>query len=739
MINAPHKKNVSSYLSWILPPGLLTLFTLIIYWTTLRYEFVFDDFPTIIEYIHARKLDIQGLFFKVSRWVSRILNQYTYINWKDDPFGYRIFDIILHACIGIMVFFVVYKMLSHLKESSFLQTKAYSIALITMGLFLLHPAQTQTVTYITQMRLEGLVVFFTFAVLLCFIYAAYSTLPYTKYTLYALSLLFGAFATGTKEIIVVLPILVMLTDWFFIAQGNWNSFKQRILFHILLTGTVFGFLYLYGVAKAQAIVNAATTPVHNNRGNVITPTQSQYITLWPFFISQFKVILHYLGIFFWPVGLCFDYGYKLAHGFFSLDVILPLFTLLTIFGITAYLFFKDQKNPIVFCWLWFFVSIFPRASLFPGTELICDYKTYIASFGALFFIALCLTALLHTIHQWVKNNRKKTLNTLDYAILGSLFFGILGISTKVRNEVWATEDTFWHDVVEKNPHDARAWNNYAVATNIKGDLQKSISLFEQAISVDDFYAEPHINLATIYHTHGQRNKAFTHYMRALDIGEAHPELFNNLGMFHAEDNHIEQAEFCFKQAVKLRPYFSRPWKNLGDLYRKLNQPEKALNCYEQALSGDTISEELLCAYGMTCNQLGRHEQALQALSNIAQSGNIDAHAHIASALFGLRRYAQACHHFSIVYKHNANNPTLAYNYALALLNNKQPEKALPLFALCLTGANKHPYAPLHYGRCLFEVGKIQEAQQHLKTALSQTQESYIRQDIQTFMQEVKLT
>ena len=79
------KKNAAielySYLRWFIPPVLLSLFTFLVYYPTLRYGFVFDDFPTILEYIHARTLDVKGLFFNGSRWISRLLNQYTFTNW----------------------------------------------------------------------------------------------------------------------------------------------------------------------------------------------------------------------------------------------------------------------------------------------------------------------------------------------------------------------------------------------------------------------------------------------------------------------------------------------------------------------------------------------------------------------------------------------------------------------------------------------------------------------------------
>lgn len=730
--------SIISYLYWFLPPVLLSLFTFLVYWPTLRYAFVFDDFPTIIEYIHARTFSPWNVFFRCSRWLSRILNQYTFSRWQDNPFAYRIFDVILHIVIGVMIFAFVAKLLSNVKKNVFLQQYAYPLAILVSGLFLLHPVQTQTATYITQMRLEGLVVFFVFAVLLSYLYATRATSIAAKWVLYGLTFVLAAFATGTKEIIITLPVLVVLVDWFFIAEGDWQDFKTRLWVHGGLTFIVVWFLSHYGAAQVKNIVAAATTPVHNNRGNTITAQPTEFITTGVFFISQFKVILHYLGIFFWPFGLCFDYGYKLARGFWEFDVIVPLITLCTLIGGSVYLFIKNQTNIVSFAFAWFFLTMLPRTSIFPGTELICDYKTYIASFGVLFLIAVGLLHAAIFLFNAAKRLYGYNFAFVHYALAVTLFIGMLGGATKMRNDVWCTEESFWKDVIDKNPQDARAWNNYAVALNIKGDEPNAIKSFEQAITVDGLYAEPHINLATIYHMHGARDKAYAHYTRALEIGEAHPELFNNLGMFHREEGGLAQAEHCFREAVTIRPSFSRAWKNLGDLYMQTNKVAQAEDCYNHALQGDAVDDELVYIHSVANCALGRPDKALANLEQLAAKNYRDAAFYLGSAYFGMRRYADACKHLKVMYEKQPNVNAYAYNYALALLNVGRSAEALPLFDQCRKNEQEHPYAGLHYGRCLFETGKKEEAKKQLTALLRSSKEDFVRKDVVLYLKEVKL-
>ncbi len=544
----------------IVAPLVVLFITFLVYYPTLIYGFVFDDLPTIINYIHARTLDIRSTFFSNSRWVSRLLNQYTYVNWGENPFAYRIFDVLLHIVNGLMVFALLLFLLSKFKKNEFIQRNTYPISLLTMILFLLHPVQTQTVTYITQIRLEGLVAFFIFATLLTFVYSVYNTKSIARYLLLMLSFILAAFGSGTKEIIVGLPFVVAVVDWFFISQGEWSEFKNRIWIHLTLASIVWGFLFLYGNITPRNVINIITNPVCNNRGNILTPSSKEPITIYYYMISQFKVILHYFLIFFFPFGLSFDYGYVLSRSFYGIDVLLPLAVLISLGFVIFRRWLSDATDIIVFCFLWFLILMLPRTSIFISTELVCDYKTYAASFGMMLLLAyLIIYAVSSAI---VYSN---TLLDHRFEVAGSiLFVCALCYATVIRNNVWSSDLLFWKDAMEKSDK-ARCYHNYATALYEKGDINGAIQYFTKAIEKDDFYGEPHVNLALIYQNRGNYVTAMEHYKRALEIGEGHPQLFNNLGLLHFTTNSIDKAECCFKQAIVLCPYDSRALYNLGNV------------------------------------------------------------------------------------------------------------------------------------------------------------------------------
>lgn len=549
------------FLKKILAPMGLLIFTFFIYYPTLIYGFIFDDFPTIIEYIHARKINFAGQFFQNPRWISRLLNQFTFVHWQNNPWPYRVFNISLHLLIGLMIFLFLFFVLKRYRKGEFINQNAYSISLLTMALFLLHPVQTQTVTYITQMRLEGLVAFFIFAVLLCFVFAAYANKKSLKYFLYFGSFILAAFATGSKEIAVVLPFITVIVDWFLVAQGDWNDFKNRIPVHLVYGAIVFGLFLKYGNLVPHNIASILSTPVRNNRGNLLTSNHQEFITTYSYFISQFKVILHYIYVFLFPINLSFDYDYKLSTSFFSFEVLTPIFVLVSISGWAFVRFWRNLADYCTFGFLWFLILILPRASCFISTELVCDYKTYTASFGILFLIAVAMVKVFY----FLVNNVNKTSYTHIKQTCFCVMVLFLGFSSQLRTNVWSSELLFWKDAAEKSGK-ARCYHNYANAYADLGDIKNAMQYYQEAIKRDSFYAEPHINLGLMYQNMNQDDIAFVHYKRALEIGEAHPELFNNLGILNMKHQEYKQAEICFRQALYLRPYYKSALYNLGKLW-----------------------------------------------------------------------------------------------------------------------------------------------------------------------------
>ena len=163
-----HKDNGSKY--HLVGVFVISLLCIISYSNTLDSPFVFDDPRHINENAHIRltNLDLTKLYdagFKSplsNRPVANVSFALNYYFGEYDPTGYHIVNIMVHLVSGILVYFlalIVFKQLSDIRlrqatqsvDSSIPQSLNPSITLMSLFtalIFIAHPLQTQSVTYI---------------------------------------------------------------------------------------------------------------------------------------------------------------------------------------------------------------------------------------------------------------------------------------------------------------------------------------------------------------------------------------------------------------------------------------------------------------------------------------------------------------------------------------------------------------------------------------------------------------
>lgn len=621
-------------------PVFLVVITILFYYPSLNYAFEFDDYANIVKYFNSRSNSLATLFLQRSRWISYWLNA-CYFDLlpqgaKYTPFLYRVGNVAFHCITGVLVFACVRLLCLLATKNKFLQQYGVALAALTAGLFLLHPVATQTVSYVIQGQLEGLAGLFCFALLACFLVYTYAESRCVKAIL--LTMLYGIaiLACGTKEIVIVSPVLIMLVDWFFVAQGDWQLFKSRLWLHGSLLVLILG-LYTFLLKPAYFLnIIGLKNELVNNIGNTLTESREQRITPYLFCISQFWVILHYMWIFVWPFSMSVDYDWKLATSFWQIDVLLPLVLLL---GIAWWLYKRLKRNKldvVSFCWLWFFVAVLPRSSIIPSTELLADYKTYIAGFGLFLLFAVGLVRL---IEKYFKQH-----------VVGFLLFFMsvillaAGVFSYQRNIVWRSPEEFWWNIIQNAPTKSRAYNNYGVALCDQKRHDAAIPYFLKSIELDSQYADPLNNIAVSYAVDGKIDLAIGALRRSLMLMPYHPETYNNLATMYIEKGDYKQAEALLFTAIKLRPHYGKAYRNLGLLYEKIKEPEKAWQAFKKCCTqADFDNLEGFRYYAQASLKLKKYEEALAAFEKVLkmQPNAWGVKASIAHIYFATERYEQA--------------------------------------------------------------------------------------------------
>ncbi|HVX00031.1 MAG TPA: hypothetical protein VHA52_06330, partial [Candidatus Babeliaceae bacterium] len=153
----------------MMTPLMLVCITIATYYPSLFYNFQFDDIANIQKHFYIRHHQFKSLFLTGARWISYWLNSVLYSINKFEPFWYRVSSLSIHLINGVLLFFILLYALSKFKRSSFFRNNSWYIAVITTMLFLLHPVQTQTISYVIQGQLEGLACMFIQGIILTFL------------------------------------------------------------------------------------------------------------------------------------------------------------------------------------------------------------------------------------------------------------------------------------------------------------------------------------------------------------------------------------------------------------------------------------------------------------------------------------------------------------------------------------------------------------------------------------------
>ena len=312
---------------------------LLAYSNTFTATFNFDDIANILGNPVVRNVDPFADPFAVKG--SRAVGDFTFaVNYRLnglDVFGYHLVNLAIHLATALLVYTLVTltfrtPLLAPADEG---ERGRFSgpIALFAALLFVAHPLQTQAVTYIVQ-RFTSLAAMFYIGSLVLYIMARLEQGGSGRRgklfaaACYLLSLLTAVLAMKTKEIAFTLPFTVILYEFMFFR----GSIAKRVMFigAFLLTLAIIPLSMLGSSGAGQLL----------GRLEAATMVQTEMPRL-DYLFTQFRVIVTYLRLLFFPVEQNLDHDFPVSHSFFNAPVLLSFLLLLAIFGLGIYLAYRS--------------------------------------------------------------------------------------------------------------------------------------------------------------------------------------------------------------------------------------------------------------------------------------------------------------------------------------------------------------------------------------------------------------
>jgi tetratricopeptide (TPR) repeat protein len=713
-----------------IPCLFLFSITCAIYFPSLHYPFQFDDTPNIVKFYDIRHKTFWDLFLCCSRWISYWLNTLYFSISRFDPWYYRLGNIVFHGITGIGVYHLVIRFFTYSKQS-FVVQYASILAYVSTGLFLLHPVQTQTVSYVIQGQLEGLAALSMVYALLLFFLLLEERQDWIKGLKYFGLLGICFVGSGTKEIVIVLPLLFLLVDWFFASRGSWRGLVSRWWVHGPVW-CIIGGMYLYFL-KPDFFIKAFGLSITfcNNMGNVITPEPRTIITPLHFCMSQFKVILHYCWIFVWPFSISVDYDWLLVSHWWSYDCIVPFLILCACAYYTMHRVQKNRIDFISFLILWFFILILPRSSFIPSTELLMDYKTYTASIAICVGLAMALVYGMVYIRTIFKDRISLPAKKYDLSpafthggllaeygwvhpsyAAATVFLLFLGLLTMERNTVWRSSEEFWFNIIQNAPKKARAYNNYGVSLTEKGQFADSILYYKKAIMLDPDYVDPRNNLAIALGAEGETDAAIEAMRETIRLQPWYPEGYNNLASFLIMHKRYDEAQKQLSTALQLRPHYGKALFNMGRLFWEKQQYDKAYRSFKQCcLEADFDNEDGFSAYAQSAMKLGKYDEAASLFERLLQMqpNSLNYRFHRANCYYFAQDYEHALKLFKALLEEYPDDARLHFNLGDTYIKLNLIQQALLSYKEAMKRNTFMGGVGLRIAYCLEKLGKGHEA------------------------------
>jgi len=535
--------------------------------------FQLDDIPVIFKNPLIRHLDsLDKLFwYDPSRFLTHLTFALNYHFSGFNTFGFHLVNFLLHAICAILVFYLIRETLCLASKDHQASSKDQGlIAFFSALIFLLHPIQTESVTYIVQRSTILATIAYTLALIL------YLRLK-KGFKIKDYQCLWGVVLLGamTKPIFVTVPLVVLLYEALFFRL-SWKTIKKEAVLLLPFLATV----VLVPVFLILFSLNYFSESFDLSKLTYATRVTSE-VSRWDYLLTQWVVLVKYIQLLFLPINQNLDYDYSLVRNLFSLPAVLSLIALTSII-IAAYLLRK--KNPVIsFCVAWFFIVLIPESTIFPLPDLIFEHRLYVAVIGFSFLVSWGLRAIFTKKEQYV-------------ILLSGIVLSLL-LLTFARNIFWAHPIILLEDVVKKSPTKARPHNNLGLFYQEKGFLDLAQAQYERAIALDSRYTVARINLGQIYFKKGKVSEAQRQWEEVLRIDPQSFEANVNLGNLYYQQGQLEFASAQYYKAASIRPQSDVPYLNLGNIYMRLNNFGDAENYFKTAIRHNPHSAESYYALG----------------------------------------------------------------------------------------------------------------------------------------------
>jgi len=592
---------------WTTPA--ICIFLAMIVWfvfgQTLHYEFVnYDDGRFINENSTVTAgLTLNGIASSFSHASSDNFIPLTTISHMVDwqfygrnAGGHHLTNVLLHAANAILLFLVLGAMTGTVWRSAFVA-----------AVFAVHPLHVESVAWVAERKdvLSGL-----FFMLTLWAYARYaqpagSRRPKSKIW-YGLTLAFFTFGLMSKPMLVTLPFVLLLLDYWPLrrleVQGSGFRIRSLVLekvpFLLLAAADCVATILLQ--SESKTLVSVQHLGFFWRAGNALV------------------AYADYLWQMIYPAGLAVFYPlqgnqlpvWRIAVSALELIVISA--------GVVAW----RRRYPYLMAgWLWYLGMLVPVIGLVQvGAQARADRYTYLPQIGLYFLLTWGAAELCRS---W--RHQRAVLGSAAAVILAGLMAG-----ASVQTSHWKNSISLWSHTLACTAQNPLALTALGGTLADQGKVSEAIEQYEQALQIKPDYAVAHYYLGVALWdialaTQGKMDEAIGHFKRALQIYPDYAEAHNNLGLALAAQGQLDEAVDHYERALQINPNYADAHNNLGLALARQGKLDEAVEHYKRALQINPGYVEAHFNWGLALGRQGKLTEAKaqfqQALDQAAAQKN----------------------------------------------------------------------------------------------------------------------
>jgi len=461
------------------------------------------------------------------------------------PWGHHLTSVLIHALNSVLVFVVFRKMTGAMWRS-------FALAL----LFGLHPLRVQSVTWICE-RKDVLSLFFWLL----------TVLAYTQYAragqkengkvirFYGLALLFFSLGLMSKAMLVTLPFVLLLLDYWPLEFYRIKSWKRLVMEKLPFLALTIANCWITFKAQQEGGITdeMRSLPMSDRVGNALV----SYV--------------RYLGKFFWPEPLSIYYPHP-GHW----PMLQVMGAGLFVFGMSMIVILLRRRMPYLLVgWFWYLGTLIPVIGLVQLlSQSMADRYTYIPVIG---FTLLLVWVVADLTRRW-------RCQLVKLLVPSGVIMAACVLKTRHEISFFNNDITLWRHAVVVTENEYNWCPHYSLGTVLwKVSLDDACKEFQESVRINPNYAQSQNSLGATLSNLGRFDEAMVHLQKALELKPDWSLAWFNCGTVFLNKGELGKAIRHFKKAVDYEPGNAKFRNALAGVLEFEQQNEKAASELREAV------------------------------------------------------------------------------------------------------------------------------------------------------------